>query len=496
MVNMLRIQHVSGGYTGQSIVKNISFEVNKGDMFGILGPNGSGKTTLLKMISGIIPTMEGTIQIDGKKLASYTTKELAKLVAVLPQHAADPFSYTVKETISLGRYAHQKGWFQSWSEEDEETIQRVMEQTGTLALKDRNIQDLSGGERQRVYLAQALAQEPRILLLDEPTNHLDLSYQKELFDLLKKWSKECELIVVSIFHDLNLAGLYCDRLMLLNEGEIVIEDTPNEVLKQDRIQKVYRTKIAKQPHPKVPVPQMVLLPEWEDQGKEESYEVNETCIHVSPEHIVVRTEQPLKTMSSGVVGSGMGWYQTFVNRHVDKSYNCSDHKKEMADYLQSNGFLVGETVGMMTAVKLEDVAYKLFYDGDISIFVVVTAGVGNAIDASFIDRDVYEYTPGTINTWIFVNGQLSDEAFIQSIMTATEVKVRVLQNEQVLDKKTGTFATGTSTDSILIACTQKGRLIDFAGSYTPLGRLISRGILECTTEAIRMSQSRKKSMGF
>jgi iron complex transport system ATP-binding protein len=192
----------------------------------------------------------------------------------------------------------------------------------------------------------------------------------------------------------------------------------------------------------------------------------------------------------------MGWYQTFVNRHVDKSYNCSDHKKEMADYLQSNGFLAGETVGMMTAVKLEDVAYKLFYDGDISIFVVVTAGVGNAIDASFIDRDVYEYTPGTINTWIFVNGQLSDEAFIQSIMTATEVKVRVLQNEQVLDKKTGTFATGTSTDSILIACTQKGRLFDFAGSYTPLGRLISRGILECTTKAIQMSQSRKKSMGF
>ena len=491
---MLSIQHVGGGYAGNSVLNDISFQVNKGEMLGILGPNGSGKTTLLKMISGIMPVTKGKISIDGNELSRYSPKELAKLVAVLPQHAADPFSYTVKETVSLGRYAHQRGWFQSWNTEDEETVLRVMEQTGTLNLQDRNIQDLSGGERQRVYLAQALAQEPRILLLDEPTNHLDLSYQKELFDLLKKWSKECELMVVSIFHDLNLAGLYCDRLLLLNEGNIVIEDTPNEVLKQERIQSVYRTKIAKQPHPKVPVPQMVLLPEWEDVKTDRAYQVNELSIKVFPEHIVVKTDQPLKTMSSGVVGSGVGWYQNFVNRHVDKSYNCSDHKNEMANYLEENGFISGETVGMMTAVKLEDVSYKLYHDGDVSIFVVVTAGVGNAIDASIIDRDVYDFTPGTINTWIFINGELSEEAFIQSIMTATEVKVKVLQNEEVIDQKTGTLATGTSTDSILIAATQKGNMIEFAGSFTQLGRLISKGIYECTTEAIQKSRLRKAGM--
>lgn len=494
MVNMLHIQHVSGGYAGNYIVKDISFEVKKGEMLGILGPNGSGKTTLLKMISGILPASKGDISIDGKNLSDYSPKELAKLIAVLPQHAADPFSYTVKETVSLGRYAHQRGWFHSWSTEDEETVQRVMEQTGTLSLQDRNIQDLSGGERQRVYLAQALAQEPRILLLDEPTNHLDLSYQKELFDLLKKWSKECELMVVSIFHDLNLAGLYCDRLLLLHEGKIVIEDTPNEVLKQERIQTVYHTKIAKQPHPKVPVPQMVLLPEWENDQIEEIYQIDPSVIHASSERIVVKTEQPLKTMSSGVIGSGTGWYQNFVNRHVDKTYNCSDHKREMAHYLERNGFLPGETVGMMTAVKLEDVSYKLYIDGQVSIFIVVTAGVGNAIDASVMDREVFDYTPGTINTWIFVNGELSEEAFIQSIMTATEVKVKVLQNEEVLDLNTGTLATGTSTDSILIAATQKGTSIEYAGSFTQLGRLISRGVFECTTEAIRKSRLRKEGM--
>lgn len=369
-----------------------------------------------------------------------------------------------------------------------------MAQTGISEFQHRNIQELSGGERQRVYLAQALAQEPRILLLDEPTNHLDLSYQKELFDLLKRWAIECGLIVVSIFHDLNLAGLYCDRLLLLEDGEIIIEDKPNEVLKQGRIQDVYRTRIEKQPHPTVPVPQMMLHPEWEESERKEPTIMDERCLRYSADHIMVTSPTPLKTMSSGVLGSGMGWYQQFVNRHVDKNYNCANHKEEMADYITSLGLLPLDTVGMMTAVVLEDVAYQLFSDGDSSVFIVVTAGVGNAIDASVSNREVYAYKPGTINTWIFVNGRLTDEAFIQAIMIATEVKGKVLQNEQVVDQQTGTIATGTSTDSISIAATQMGTTHEYAGSYTKLGRLISRGILECTTKAIQQSSERMKRM--
>lgn len=265
-------------------------------------------------------------------------------------------------------------------------------------------------------------------------------------------------------------------------------------MKQDRIQDVYHTKIEKQPHPKVPVPQMVLLPEWEDVSQVSKIQINESFMTFSEEQIVVTSEIPLKTMSSGVIGSGTGWYKSFVNRHVDKSYNCSDHKLEMAQYLQRKGFVLGETVGMMTAVKLEDVSYKLYEDGDISIFVAVTAGVGNAIDASILDRDVFEISPGTINTWIFVNGELTEEAFIQCIMTATEVKVKVLQNEEVFDRRTGTFATGTSTDSILIAATQKGTPLEYAGSFTQLGRLVSKGVVECTTEAIRKSRRRREGL--
>lgn len=487
---MISIQQVYGGYSNESVLKNISFDVEEGELFGILGPNGSGKTTLLKMISGILPIQKGEIFIGGKRLQEYSPKQLAQMVAVLSQHSSQSFSYTVKETVSLGRYAHQKGWFQSWSKEDEDVVQRVMNQTGVALLQNKNIQELSGGEKQRVFLAQALAQEPEILLLDEPTNHLDLSYQKELLDLLKQWTTEKGLIAISIFHDLNLAGLYCDRLLLLEKGMININHVPNEVLREERIRDVYHTNIQKHPHPKVAAPQLVLLPEVRKSAK--NIEINAEMLHVSNEYIELKSPSPLRTMSSGVVGSGTGWYHTFVNRHVGKDYNCDDHRTEMSSFLKLKGFEPSETVGMMTAVILEDVNYQLFEQEDFSIFVVVTAGVGNAIDASQSELHSFEITPGTINTWVFVNGELTEEAFIQSIMTATEAKVKAIHDLKVMDKVTGTIATGTSTDSILIGATQSGKVLEFAGTITPLGKLIGKAVYQCTTKAIQKYQKRKK----
>ncbi|WP_066064677.1 heme ABC transporter ATP-binding protein [Neobacillus soli] len=487
---MLSVQQVSGGYSNEAVLNDISFEVKTGELFGILGPNGSGKTTLLKMLSGILPIQTGEILIGGKRLQEYRAKELAQMVAVLSQHSSQSFSYSVKETVSLGRYAHQKGFFQTWSNEDEAVVQRVMKQIGVAAFQNKNIQELSGGEKQRVFLAQALAQEPEILLLDEPTNHLDLSYQKELLDFLKRWTSEKGLTVISIFHDLNLAGLYCDRLLLLEKGMINIDHVPNEVLREERIRDVYHTDIQKHPHPKVAAPQMVLLPSVDKETK--TIEIDQTMLTVSEEFIVLTPTTPLRTMSSGVIGSGTGWHQTFVNRHVDKDYNCNDHRAEMASFLRSNGFEPSETVGMMTAVVLEDVIFKLFKQEDFSVFVVVTAGVGNAIDASKSELHTYGLVPGTINTWIFVNGELTEEAFIQSIMTATEAKVKAMHDLMVMDEVTGTIATGTSTDSILIAASQTGTVLEFAGTITPLGKLISKAVYQCTTEAIQKSSRRKQ----
>ncbi|HAQ07459.1 MAG TPA: ABC transporter ATP-binding protein [Bacillus bacterium] len=486
---MLNIEKLTGGYSGDSVIKNVSFQVETGELFGILGPNGSGKTTLLKMLSGILPFSRGNVTLKGRSLKEYTAKELAKIIAVLPQHTSQGFSYTVKETVSLGRYAHQKGWFQSWSEEDEVIVQQVMAQTGVSAFEHLFINELSGGERQRVFLAQALAQEPEILLLDEPTNHLDLSFQKDLLDLLKSWTKERGLTVISIFHDLNLAGLYCDRLLLMENGEINLNDVPNEVLREERIRAVYRTSIQKQPHPKVAAPQLVLLPESLTQETEQLF-IDEALLQMSEQFIALKSPIPLKTMSSGVVGSGFGWYSNFVNRHVNKNYNCSDHKKEMIDYLRSNGFEPGETVGMMTAVMLEDVTYELYKEDGFSVFIVVTAGVGNAMDASKSGLHSYTRTPGTINSWVFISGELTDEAFIQSIMTATEAKVKAMHDLEVKDRVTGTLATGTSTDSILIAATQRGEMLEYAGTITALGKIIGRGVYECTSKAIWKSRKR------
>lgn len=489
---MLKVQEVFGGYGNEHVLKDISFSVNKGELFGVLGPNGSGKTTLLKMISGVLPFKEGDILLKGQPLESYSTKQLAKVIAVLSQHTSEAFSYTVKETISLGRYSHQKGFFKEWGTEDERIVQEVMNWTGVDTLQDQPISFLSGGERQRVFLAQALAQEPEILLLDEPTNHLDLSYQKELLDMLKKWSKEKGLTVVSIFHDLNLAGLYCDRLLLLEKGKINSYDTPNEVLKQERIQAVYQTKIEKHPHPRVPAPQLVLLPEVNSYKVEEK--ITDTLISVNKDYIALKAPFFLRTMSSGVIGSGTGWHKTFVNRHVDKDYNCDNHWEEMAAYLKKNGMEPSETVGMMTAVVTEDVVYKLYEETDFSVLIVVTAGVGNAVDVSKSYEHYYRLQPGTINTWVFINGELTEESFIQAIMTASESKVKALYDMKIKDPRTGTIATGTSTDSILIGASQSGKLIQFAGTITPLGRLIGKAVYECTKEAIQKSNRRKEKL--
>ncbi|MEH7085014.1 adenosylcobinamide amidohydrolase [Neobacillus drentensis] len=487
---MLSVQQVSGGYTNEAVLEDISFEVEKGELFGILGPNGSGKTTLLKMLSGILPIQKGEIQINGKRLQQYKAKQLAKIIAVLSQHSSQSFSYSVKETVSLGRYAHQKGLFQSWGPVDEEVVQRVMKQIGVSSFQNKNIQELSGGEKQRVFLAQALAQEPEILLLDEPTNHLDLSYQKELLDFLKQWTSKNRLTVISIFHDLNLAGLYCDRLLLLENGRININHIPNEVLREERIRDVYHTDIQKHPHPRVAAPQMALLPKVNH--NDVMFSIDESRLHISKEWIELTSPMPLRTMSSGVIGSGTGWHQSFVNRHVNKDYICNDHRSEMAIFLKSKGFEPSETVGMMTAVILEDVVYKRYIGTDFSIFVVVTAGVGNAVDASKSELHSFEMIPGTINTWIFVEGELTEEAFIQSIMTATEAKVKAMNDLMVMDELTGTLATGTSTDSILIAATQTGEVLEFAGTITPLGKLISKAVYQCTTEAIQKSSKRKR----
>jgi len=488
---MLQVENVSGGYGNSLVVKSVSFDVKKGEVLGILGPNGSGKSTLLKIISGILKAESGTVTIDGKSASLYSQKEFARKVAVLPQLHAHAFSHTVRETVELGRYPHQAGLFSSWSNEDERAVTEALENTAITRYEKQSIELLSGGEQQRVFVAQALAQEAPILLLDEPTNHLDIAHQQQLLDTIRNQAVDKGLTVISVFHDINLAAMYCDRLLLLDKGEVSKIGLPQDVVKEEAIEAVYKARVKTQPHPEMPKPQITLLPDTKDEIQ--AAIVSKEDFSVSSEFVALQTKIPLKTLSSAVHNAGLGWYKTLVNRHVDSNYNAGDVKTEMATYLEEKGFPLNETVGMMTAVLTEHAEIGE-YEGDFgTVLIAVTAGIGNAVDVSQARSRDEAPRVGTINTWVIINGELPDEAFIQAMITATEAKAKALQTENVKDPLTGTIATGTSTDSLLVAATQQGEWLPYAGPITSLGKLVAHGVYECTVNAI---QAYKKAKGW
>lgn len=485
----LYVNSISGGYNECNIVNNISFSVNKGEVLGILGPNGSGKTTLLKLISGLLPINEGEIILDGRPLTAYSSKELAKVIAVLPQNSETSFSYTVKDIVALGRYPYQSGFFHSKTAYDDQIVNEAMKQTSVLQFEKKYLHNLSGGEQQRVLLARALAQEPKLLLLDEPTNHLDISFQISLLDSLKSLAKEKALTVVAILHDLNMASLYCDRILLLDEGNQVDLNKPTNVMEERQLKKVYKTSLKRREHPVVPRPLITLLPK--NEGEEHGDMLQMLKIYKSDEIISIESPVQFKTLSSAVIGAGFSWERTFVNRHVHKNYNCADAQEEFKAFLRSRNIDDRETVGMMTAANLEDAVFLEKIEKEYALFVMVTVGISNAVDASrayLYENDASKI--GTINTWVFIEGNLTEAAFVQAMVTATEAKVKALSDEEVNDPVMKTIATGTSTDSIMIAATQSGKEFMYAGTITDLGKGIGYAVHEATVEAIRRNKRR------
>ena len=217
-MTMLKVEHLTCGYGGAPVVKDLSFEVPAGGRLCILGPNGCGKTTLLRALAGLLPH-EGKVTAEGRDLAAMDRRQLARTVALLSQISSVYFSYTVYETVLMGRYAHQTGGaFSGPGPEDRAIALECMERTGVADLRDRQVTELSGGQLQRVFLARTFAQQPRIILLDEPTNHLDLKYQVELVQELKAWVAGEGRCVVGVLHDVNLALDLADLFLLMEEG--------------------------------------------------------------------------------------------------------------------------------------------------------------------------------------------------------------------------------------------------------------------------------------
>ncbi|MDT8859299.1 adenosylcobinamide amidohydrolase [Alkalihalobacillus sp. MEB130] len=481
---MIKVENLVGGYNNNSIINGLHLEIKKGEFFSLLGPNGSGKTTLFKLITGQLPIQKGNILLSSKPISSLSKLEKAKKVAVLSQEVQISFDYTVEEIISLGRYPHQKGLFKQLSKRDLQVIEEVMEITQVTHYRKTPFRMISGGEKQRVLLAKALAQEPELLLLDEPTNHLDIKHTFQMLDLLKERQKSMELTIFAILHDLNVASLYADRVALLHNGAFLDVGGVDTLRKEGQLKKVYEVDVNTQSHPNVPKPQLLMTPNF-SVVKEPFYFKDSYKIEQNDQYIHVRFNKPLRTISNGVIGEGIQWVTHFCNFHVDKNYHCSDPKSDVRRWMENDQIPYERAVGMMTAVKLEDMVVIEEELEGISMLVIVTAGVGNAVDITSSVKANRKTQVGTINTMVFIDANFSDGALVNGYMSATEAKVKALQDLQIKDSNSNTIATGTSTDALLLALTQQGTQTPYAGSGTTVGTCIGQLVYKATTLAVK-----------
>lgn len=217
-----------------NILKGIDINVGNNEFVGIIGPNGSGKSTLLKCIYRNLKQNSGIVKLDDIDINKLSIKESSKKLGVVSQHNNYNFDFTVYEIVLMGRSPHKK-FLERDSAKDYDIVNEALKRVDMLEFRNRNFSSLSGGEQQRIILARALAQQTKCLILDEPTNHLDIKYQLQLLNIVKKLNIE----VIAAIHDLNIAAMYCDKIYVLKDGDIVKYGTPKEVLTAALIKSVY-----------------------------------------------------------------------------------------------------------------------------------------------------------------------------------------------------------------------------------------------------------------
>jgi len=220
------------------ILHGISLVVGKGEFLTVIGPNGAGKSTLLRCLDGLLSPAAGEVQVDGRRLADYSRRELARVVSYVPQPEAGSLDFTVRSFVEMGRYPHLGAWA-ALTTEDAAKVAEAMELTEVAALADRSMASLSGGERQRASIAAALAQGGSILLLDEPTSFLDYRHQVKVLALLDRLHREHGLTVVAVTHDLNGTVAYSDKVLALKDGRVVLSGAPADVLTEEALGAIF-----------------------------------------------------------------------------------------------------------------------------------------------------------------------------------------------------------------------------------------------------------------
>ncbi|MFB3885893.1 MAG: ABC transporter ATP-binding protein [Thermodesulfobacteriota bacterium] len=255
---MIDIRSISFRYHEAWVLRDVSFQVGKGEFVGVIGPNGSGKTTLLKILYGLLSPQQGEVLFELTPLKGMSRTDIAKRIAVVAQEAYPLFPFRVVEIVLMGR-APYLGYLMFEKGRDLEIARKAMERTEILSFSERPIDELSGGERKRVFIARALAQEPEVILLDEPTSNLDIHHQIEFLDLILSLNREKGLTIVMATHDMNVASEFCDRLVLLRGGKVYKTGAPEEVITRETIETVYGSNVWVDQNPVSRKPRISLL---------------------------------------------------------------------------------------------------------------------------------------------------------------------------------------------------------------------------------------------
>ena len=239
---IITIKNLSFAYDGSNVLDNINFDVASGCFLSILGPNGSGKSTLINLISKVLKNYKGEIIVKDRSIKNLNSKEIAKLVAVVPQYSNAGFDFLVGELVLMGRFPYVSR-FGREKKQDFDIVEDVMEKTKTLPLYKKRFNELSGGEKQRVIIAQALVQDTPIILLDEPISHLDINFQIEIMDLFYKLNTDEGKTIIGVFHDINLAANYSKKAILLKNGMVFGYGEINDTITKENIKKVFNSDI-------------------------------------------------------------------------------------------------------------------------------------------------------------------------------------------------------------------------------------------------------------
>ena len=400
----LTVNNLHVGYDGAEVLKGISIHLEDSAFVGVVGPNGSGKTTLLRSMSRVLRPALGTVEVDGRDIYSMPAQDFARCVGVVPQDVWVAFDFTVLEVALMGR-SPRIGRFAVESSRDVAIAMDALARTGTEHLAHRPISALSGGERQRVMMARALAQEPRVLLLDEPTSHLDISFQFEIMDLVKSLNKEQGLTVLVVLHDLNLASHYCDRLVMIGDGRVIVEGSPIAVITPSNIRRVYGAEVWVRKHPVTHRPYVIAGIGTKHLSTTTSRSSDRECKALE------------KLPQVHVIGGG-GTAAPIIARLVKRGYrvtcgvlNAGDADHEVSDALEIPCVLQPPFSPITQESHVKH--FQLLNEADVVVLADVPAGNGNLLnfqaakDAARLGKKTIILRPDTIRDRDFTQGQAS-----------------------------------------------------------------------------------------